>query len=411
MERLRGRYDRAVELRQASRRLARRPHHRWFGTAGHVAAGTTLLELGRTDEAVDLLTPAARPAEHDGAEAYLLRCLAPLAEATGSRAVLDEADALLAAVDAPRRHGRGCSAPTSTWPSPGHGCGTTSRPGPGRCSPRCARRRTGTVGARAGRGRRRGRACGGGAGRYRGRAGGVGARRRARPPTRHARNAAGRMRGSRLAADCNAPQRVRNRAAEAGGVATSISTHRDAARLLWGLTGAAWLVLLALRLVPHGHLAHPAHAVAGVAAGVAWPLVIAAFAGGWLVMVAAMMLPTTVPMARMFTVVSAGHHAPAPGAGRVLHGLHRALAGLRRRRVRQRHRAAAAHRGRAARPDPGGRARAGRRVPVQPAQAALPDRLPRAGRVPVRALPPRGGRRVVSRAAARAGPAWAAAGR
>jgi len=95
-------------------------------------------------------------------------------------------------------------------------------------------------------------------------------------------------------------------------VATSISTHRDAARLLWGLTGAAWLVLLALRLVPHGHLAHPAHAVAGVAAGVAWPLVIAAFAGGWLVMVAAMMLPTTVPMARMFTVVSAGHHAPAP---------------------------------------------------------------------------------------------------
>ncbi|MGQ0575617.1 MAG: hypothetical protein ACT4RN_15655 [Pseudonocardia sp.] len=40
-------------------------------------------------------------AERDGAEANLLRCLAPLAEATGSAAVLAEADALLAHFDAP----------------------------------------------------------------------------------------------------------------------------------------------------------------------------------------------------------------------------------------------------------------------------------------------------------------------
>jgi DNA-binding SARP family transcriptional activator len=101
VERQRGRYDRAVELGRRAVRLTAGTHHRWFATTGYSQLGATLLELGRTDEAVDLLTLARDRAEHDGAEAYLLRCLAPLAEATGSRAVLDEADALLAAVDAP----------------------------------------------------------------------------------------------------------------------------------------------------------------------------------------------------------------------------------------------------------------------------------------------------------------------
>jgi hypothetical protein len=48
-----------------------------------------------------VLRPAARGADVPGAEAYLLRCLGPLAEATGDPAVLDRADALLAAVRAP----------------------------------------------------------------------------------------------------------------------------------------------------------------------------------------------------------------------------------------------------------------------------------------------------------------------
>ena len=45
--------------------------------------------------------PRGERAQADGAEAYLLRCLAPLAEATGSASVLAEADALLAGIDAP----------------------------------------------------------------------------------------------------------------------------------------------------------------------------------------------------------------------------------------------------------------------------------------------------------------------
>ena len=42
-----------------------------------------------------------RVADVPGAEAYLLRCLAPLAEATGDLAVLERADALLAGIRAP----------------------------------------------------------------------------------------------------------------------------------------------------------------------------------------------------------------------------------------------------------------------------------------------------------------------
>jgi hypothetical protein len=40
-------------------------------------------------------------ADVPGAEAYLLRCLAPLAEATGDLAVLGRADALLSGIRAP----------------------------------------------------------------------------------------------------------------------------------------------------------------------------------------------------------------------------------------------------------------------------------------------------------------------
>ena len=88
---------------------------------------------------------------------------------------------------------------------------------------------------------------------------------------------------------------------------------RDPGRMLWVATGAGWAILVALEFVPRGHLAHAAHAVTSMEAGtVAWPLVLAAFGAGWLVMVSAMMLPTTVPMARMFTVVSVRHAASGP---------------------------------------------------------------------------------------------------
>jgi hypothetical protein len=43
-------------------------------------------------------------ADVPGAEAYLLRCLGPLAEATGDPAVLRRADELLQSIRAPERH-------------------------------------------------------------------------------------------------------------------------------------------------------------------------------------------------------------------------------------------------------------------------------------------------------------------
>jgi predicted metal-binding membrane protein len=95
--------------------------------------------------------------------------------------------------------------------------------------------------------------------------------------------------------------------------AVAVRPPRDPGPLLWGLTAAGWLLLVAFEFVPLGHLTHAAHATAGLADGVlAGSLVLVLFAAGWLVMVAAMMLPTTVPMARMFTVVSAHQGSPGP---------------------------------------------------------------------------------------------------
>jgi uncharacterized protein HemY len=62
---------------------------------------TTLLELGERDEAITLLEQARQAADRDGAQAYLLLCVATLAEATGSRETLDEADLLLHRIAAP----------------------------------------------------------------------------------------------------------------------------------------------------------------------------------------------------------------------------------------------------------------------------------------------------------------------
>ena len=99
--RQRGQVDRALACGRRAVALAAGTEHRWYATTGASLLAGTLLELGRTAEAVRLLIAARERAQVDGAEAYLLRCLAPLAEATGSAAVLAEADALLAGIDAP----------------------------------------------------------------------------------------------------------------------------------------------------------------------------------------------------------------------------------------------------------------------------------------------------------------------
>ncbi len=91
-------------------------------------------------------------------------------------------------------------------------------------------------------------------------------------------------------------------------MSVSATDHRrhDPAGILWALTAVGWAAMLALVLVPGGMLGMPAMAAQGLAAGRTAPaLTLAAFTGGWLVMVAAMMLPTTVPFGRAFGVVAA----------------------------------------------------------------------------------------------------------
>lgn len=101
IERIRGRLDRALELgRDALARCDQAPHVWCAATAGALL-GSTQLEAGDRRGAIETLERARLGAEQDGAEAFLLRVVAPLALATGSTQVLDEADALLAGITAP----------------------------------------------------------------------------------------------------------------------------------------------------------------------------------------------------------------------------------------------------------------------------------------------------------------------
>jgi DNA-binding SARP family transcriptional activator/tetratricopeptide (TPR) repeat protein len=99
--RLQGRHDEAVEHGRRAVELGDRAGHRWWRPSAHALLAGTLLERGAATEAADLLAEVVPEVRHEGVEAHLLRCLAPLAEATGDAAVLAEAEALLRRVDAP----------------------------------------------------------------------------------------------------------------------------------------------------------------------------------------------------------------------------------------------------------------------------------------------------------------------
>jgi tetratricopeptide (TPR) repeat protein len=101
LARLQGHLDVAAEHGRAAVELMRRVPPAWFGPAAEALLAATLLERGDSPGAVALLHEAIRHAGPGGAEAYRLRCLAPLAEATGDPAVLAEAAELLASIDAP----------------------------------------------------------------------------------------------------------------------------------------------------------------------------------------------------------------------------------------------------------------------------------------------------------------------
>ncbi|WP_065288174.1 DUF2182 domain-containing protein [Mycolicibacter kumamotonensis] len=85
---------------------------------------------------------------------------------------------------------------------------------------------------------------------------------------------------------------------------------RDPGRLLWTIAALSWVALLAAGHHHDGLIAggNRPESVAGIAVSVAL------LAAAWLEMTAAMMLPTTIPMVRMFTVVSA--RAPRTAAVR-----------------------------------------------------------------------------------------------
>ncbi len=77
--------------------------HSWFITTAAAMLSTTLMEMGDRAQAMSVLRDVPFGGTVSQTEAYRLRYLAALAEATGSADVLAEADRLLTAIQAPAR--------------------------------------------------------------------------------------------------------------------------------------------------------------------------------------------------------------------------------------------------------------------------------------------------------------------
>lgn len=93
----------------------------------------------------------------------------------------------------------------------------------------------------------------------------------------------------------------------------AVRTRRDPAVALWAVAGACWAVTLALTLTGGAEAAHHDHVLEHDS--LPWALRITEFLAVWLVMLGAMMLPTLVPLARVFGPVSG--RAPHPRRARV----------------------------------------------------------------------------------------------
>ena len=101
LARLRGRDDEAVSLGRRALHLSEANGHPWGGALVCAVLGSALLAAGSRAEAIELFERGHAIAMKAGAEAYLLRCLGPLAEATRSPGALAEADRLLAGARLP----------------------------------------------------------------------------------------------------------------------------------------------------------------------------------------------------------------------------------------------------------------------------------------------------------------------
>jgi tetratricopeptide (TPR) repeat protein len=95
LARLRGRMDEAVTLGRQGLEQTRQHEHSWWEATACAMLGGTLLLTGDQAGATGLLERGLAAAQQAGFEAYLPRCAAPLAAATGSLVVLAEAAGLL----------------------------------------------------------------------------------------------------------------------------------------------------------------------------------------------------------------------------------------------------------------------------------------------------------------------------
>jgi tetratricopeptide (TPR) repeat protein len=101
LARLRGRDDEALTLGRRALDLTEQHEHLWLEAAGCAMLGTTLQLTGNRAGAIELLERGLAAGSAGGGEANLLRCAAPLAEATGSPTVLADADRLLEQASVP----------------------------------------------------------------------------------------------------------------------------------------------------------------------------------------------------------------------------------------------------------------------------------------------------------------------
>ena len=162
-------------------------------------------------------------------------------------------------------------------------------------------------------------------------------------------------------------------------------TGRDPAVVLRGAAGACWALFAALVLAGTSGPCHDN--LRAEADGASAPGPVLAFAV-WLVMTVAMMLPTVVPLARMFVVATARGPHPAAARSAVPRRLPRGVERVRRAALLGHRAVDALLVGRPVRPAARARRRAGRRRarPVQPGEARLPEGLPQPVGVPLAAL-------------------------
>jgi hypothetical protein len=85
IHRSRGEYGRALSVGRDAMDLAVETGHPWWMAIASAMLGWTLTELGALDEAVLHLERGLEAADRDGAESYVVRCLAHLALATWER--------------------------------------------------------------------------------------------------------------------------------------------------------------------------------------------------------------------------------------------------------------------------------------------------------------------------------------